>query len=491
MQFSLWPLRQRYITFVAYVVALEKLLIKEFDLLETDHIGKGNVTGAFSDADILTWSPWFLANKSHELLRNLSNDRFDTRFDPYNAQLVKLYNEESANLTVVSRELRKQSTWLGPIVSNIETAFAQYNLYKELAKKTLADFVSAITKMEKTKQPLGDVENTGDPFDTYFTDTLIEISNAYNKDGSDYDKAPGSQACHALAAPIGTCKGIKPESSRACQICKNRQNRGIDWIPGTEWKEKILEMIESIHKRVCPYISDEFATSPPQLGMVFLHQLMDHECIKADHNYQLNVYNSTYWTLGAAVDENSLPVTPAPYTTSQGAILGSNHRDANRPTFITFRREFPNNKSEAHYDVDDLLMQEKADYEFSFNWAIDMNWRIFSTVLGYCMPHYETKIPLISAQFYALYSKHFLHPLRQIWMSNRDNSVLKTVLGSFYGTGKGERWGKICMESSFLASSDRSFRPPRYLYVNAFTEMNYFTTGPLSGTGGRLLEAVI
>ncbi|ODN00706.1 hypothetical protein Ocin01_05960 [Orchesella cincta] len=76
-------------------------------------------------------------------------------------------------------------------------------------------------------------------------------------------------------------------------------------------------------------------------------------------------------------------------------------------------------------------------------------------------------------------------------MSNRDNPVLKTILGSFYGTGKGERWGKICMESSFMQSGDLSYRPPRYLYVNAFTEMNYFTTGPMSGTSGQLLETVI
>jgi len=71
-------------------------------------------------------------------------------------------------------------------------------------------------------------------------------------------------------------------------------------------------------------------------------------------------------------------------------------------------------------------------------------------------------------------------------MSNRDNVILKLIMGNFYGACKGDRWAKICMESSFVESGDRSYRPPRYLYVNAFTEMNYFTTGPMAGTSGIL-----
>lgn len=90
-------------------------------------------------------------------------------------------------------------------------------------------------------------------------------------------------------------------------------------------------------------------------------------------------------------------------------------QDGEKQTYISFRKLFKNNGSEIHIDVEELYMQEKADLEYSFNWAVDMNWRIFATVLGICMPNYEKAIPLISARFYALYSQDFLHPLRQIW----------------------------------------------------------------------------
>ncbi|CAL8126083.1 unnamed protein product [Orchesella dallaii] len=546
MIFSLWPLKTRYLTFHKYVqnpslqfyslyyinqgqpditiVAvifkgtnltsyryakeLEDKLKAEWAKFETNHYN-GNKT--VDPNDLSTWGPRDLANRSLEILRNLSSDRFETRFDPYNAELVKTYNENLNNSKFVARFLKTQSTWLGPLISNAETVFAQYNLYKELAKRSLTDFINAIKKMEKTKQPVDEVENTGDPFDSYFVDTIIDISNAFKLDGSEYSTDPGAQACYALAAPIGTCKTIKPTTSRACALCKNRKKQGIDWDSTTEWKQLVLDLIESIYKEICPYISEEFAIAVNRLmkgylmaspmGTGLTTPINGSRLYKADHNYQGIVYNSTYQLMGNWGNASDIP----PREPFWDQIVGSledclvrakpmrfwYNEDDNRPTYITLQKTFLNNKTDVFYEVEDLFMQEKADYEYSFNWAIDMNWRIFATVLGYCMPHYEKSIPLISAQFYAMYSKHFLHPLRQIWMSNRDNPVLKTILGSYYGTGKGDRWSKICMESSFVESGDRSYRPPRYLYVNAFTEMNYFTTGPLSGTSGRLVDAVV
>lgn len=66
-------------------------------------------------------------------------------------------------------------------------------------------------------------------------------------------------------------------------------------------------------------------------------------------------------------------------------------------------------------DQDVVLHEEQADSEYRYNWVIDMNWKMFVTVLGLCMPGYEQKIPLITSRFFSMYTESFLIPLRETW----------------------------------------------------------------------------
>jgi len=72
--------------------------------------------------------------------------------------------------------------------------------------------------------------------------------------------------------------------------------------------------------------------------------------------------------------------------------------------------------SEDDFDLIPIVENiEQADNEHSLNWAIDMNFFMFATVMGVCMPAYQNRIPLISARFYSLYTEDFLVPLSTEW----------------------------------------------------------------------------
>jgi hypothetical protein len=66
-------------------------------------------------------------------------------------------------------------------------------------------------------------------------------------------------------------------------------------------------------------------------------------------------------------------------------------------------------------DLEIIPSVEQADNEFAFNWVIDTSWKMFTTVLGICMPAYEYQIPLISSKFYAFYTEDFFYPLAKEW----------------------------------------------------------------------------
>lgn len=77
-----------------------------------------------------------------------------------------------------------------------------------------------------------------------------------------------------------------------------------------------------------------------------------------------------------------------------------------------------------------------------------------------------------------------------IRLSNRDNSVLMTVLGKYFITGKADLWTTLCMEGSFIESTgDAKKRPARKLFVNSYTEPNFFSAGPLKGSRGHFYTA--
>ncbi|CAL8072203.1 unnamed protein product [Orchesella dallaii] len=129
---------------------------------------------------------------------------------------------------------------------------------------------------------------------------------------------------------------------------------------------------------------------------------------------------------------------------------------------------------EKEYDV--LRHEEQADEEYSYNWAIDMNWKMFVTVMGICMSGYEKKIPLITSRFFSLYTEYFLIPLRETWVNPKENMVFQFIMGEFY-TGDAEFWADMCMEASFISAGQTDYRPPRSLLVNCASEHNYFLNG--------------
>lgn len=77
-----------------------------------------------------------------------------------------------------------------------------------------------------------------------------------------------------------------------------------------------------------------------------------------------------------------------------------------RPLRFTFKgREVPINV-------------EQAGKEFAFNWAVDMNFKVFSTVLGICLKKLESSSGgiTLAQKFYRGYSDDFLAPIRPIWL---------------------------------------------------------------------------
>lgn len=126
-------------------------------------------------------------------------------------------------------------------------------------------------------------------------------------------------------------------------------------------------------------------------------------------------------------------------------------------------------------------IMEQADMEFSFNWVVDTNFRIFATVLGLCSTEFEGGL---AKKFYDGYTKGFLDPIRPIWLDNKDNSIFSMIFGQYYITGKGDLWTKHCMEASYHLAGKLEMLPLRPLYVNSYTEPNYFAKGPYQGTRG-------
>ncbi len=396
--------------------------------------------------------PYDLAITRKIILEKLSFTIYDRRFQPYNPRLVKEHEELEQQYAEVDKWLKRRSIEYGPVISKIETMHSRCKMYKDLFVKSVVELEQAVKHAERSQGP-APVMYGGDPFERSFVDTNIDISDAkkapevkeyYKPDDDDYEAA---KACRELPAPKATCKAIKPSSIRAGQMLKNRKGKGPDFETDDEWRDKIFDLIEKIFVKVCPYMNEEFPTAINRIVKGYLmgdpagtglEKPVNGSMLEIyNHHYQGIIYNDTYqrinpsnFTKPKSSSEGWIPkpklsekqefwdfiIQALEHCEEHAAAMQFWHNEeGDKPAYVTYRKFFQNNNTEVHYDVEDLVMQEKADQEFAFNWAIDMNWRIFATVLGVCMPKYEFKIPLISARFYALYSQDFLSPLRQIW----------------------------------------------------------------------------
>ncbi|CAL8126081.1 unnamed protein product [Orchesella dallaii] len=208
MKFSLWPYREIYIAIQKYTIDLERALVDQWKLT-LDTIDRSRTPGSF-DVDINNISTYDAKTAGvvlPQLLRNLSNDLFDRRFDPYYPELATLYNDNISKLKPLRNKLRVNSIFVGPYISDAESFYSEYKLYKMLTKSTLTDFENAIKQMEKTKQPVPK-PTFGMPYDKYFADSRIVISDARDRgDPSatpEENSDPGAKACYPLPTTKGT-----------------------------------------------------------------------------------------------------------------------------------------------------------------------------------------------------------------------------------------------------------------------------------------------
>ncbi|XP_035701933.1 uncharacterized protein LOC118433794 [Folsomia candida] len=108
--------------------------------------------------------------------------------------------------------------------------------------------------------------------------------------------------------------------------------------------------------------------------------------------------------------------------------------------------------------------EDTAEIQYELNIGIDIAWKIWATVAGYCSTHYMTRQSETFTRFYTQYFQDFLQPVTEDWISPEDNEVLRVIL-SDYNSDVGMRWLDTCLEGSYIDSNTPTFRPPRPLLV--------------------------
>lgn len=202
----------------------------------------------------------------------------------------------------------------------------------------------------------------------------------------------------------------------------------MPWGDGHEWRGQVLNSIAKIFNTVCPYVNEELALAVFSVVKGYLLKIVlgtgvidpvDGSRMEAADLHMDTVYNTTYDLMGDKLRPMSA------FWNVIINMLGECERtavamefwdveEADDGTRVYLSKRGVNGSVE-FVSVEGLSMKEQADFEYSFNWVLDVAWRIFATVLGACMPVREVAIPLVTARFYALFTDDFYMPLRQIW----------------------------------------------------------------------------
>jgi len=113
--------------------------------------------------------------------------------------------------------------------------------------------------------------------------------------------------------------------------------------------------------------------------------------------------------------------------------------------------------------------KETCELMANLNLAIDFFWKIFSTVVGYCLQYYETAKLEFYTTMIGIFQEYMFDNLGNIWADSGDNKILETFMGKFL-TDEHNRWVDICLESSYQMSNSLSLRPLRSINISVFSE---------------------
>lgn len=121
--------------------------------------------------------------------------------------------------------------------------------------------------------------------------------------------------------------------------------------------------------------------------------------------------------------------------------------------------------------------EEAAENKYEFNLAIDLEWKIFGTVIGYCNSYYKERKAETFPRLYNTFLEDFLEIVVSDWKSSRDNSALRVVMSEFLSEAA-HIWADSCFEASYIVSKSPTYRPPRPITIGGGSLTNYFTKLP-------------
>jgi hypothetical protein len=154
------------------------------------------------------------------------------------------------------------------------------------------------------------------------------------------------------------------------------------------------------------------------------------------------------------------------------------------------------NKAES----DIFYYDDTAEMEYELNIGIDLAWKIWATVAGFCNQHYFKRQSETFPRFFNRFFEDFLEPLVEKWKFAEDNEQLRYIF-SRYNSETDMRWLDTCLEAAYIDSNTKTFRPPRPVLVEGrkadlqvpnnfldlpFEQMARFYDMPFSTGSGRV-----
>lgn len=111
-----------------------------------------------------------------------------------------------------------------------------------------------------------------------------------------------------------------------------------------------------------------------------------------------------------------------------------------------------------------FFYEDRAEIEYELNIAIDIWWKIWATVIGYCNKAYHSRKSETFPRLYNSMFEHFFDMIQKEWKFPEDNLDLKIIF-SEYLTEESHIWLDACLEASYINSNSHSFRPPRPMSI--------------------------
>lgn len=138
-----------------------------------------------------------------------------------------------------------------------------------------------------------------------------------------------------------------------------------------------------------------------------------------------------------------------------------------------------------------FFFEDRAELVYELNIGIDLWWKIWSTVMGYCNKVHRARKSETFPRMYSSMLEHFFSLVMEEWKVPCDNEVLKVLL-SEYVVEESQIWLDSCLEAGYIMSGSHSYRPPRPMMMeegpgklssNLFEELPdflYYRYHPLS-----------